>query len=102
MACLLDEHDVGSPPTSIDGIAPGTAARLIAELGDPARFDSAAVLSAYVGVIPALWQSGKRRPTCAEISTIGNARLRSKGKPALVAVYAVAKARKHFEPKLAA
>lgn len=74
---LLDEHEVGSPLTSIDGIGPGTAARIIAELGDPARFDSAAALAAYVGVVSALRQSGKRRPTRAAITTIGNARLRT-------------------------
>ncbi|NYZ18025.1 IS110 family transposase [Azospirillum sp. RWY-5-1] len=136
IARLLDEHEVGSLLTSIDGIGPGTAARLIAELGDPARFDSAAALAAYVGVVPALRQPGKRRPTWAGITPIGNARLRTalwmptltavrrnpwlkafydrlraKGKPPklaliaamrklLVAVYAVAKARKPFEPML--
>ena len=134
---LLDEHEVGSLLTSIDGIGPSTAARLIAELGDPARFDSPAALAAYVGVIPALRHSGKRRPTRAGITPIGNARLRTalwmptltavrrnpwlkafydrlraQGKPPklaliaamrklLVAVYAVAKARKPFVPKLA-
>lgn len=138
IARLLDDHEVGSLLTTIDGIGPGTAARLIAELGDPARFDSAAALAAYVGVVPALKQSGKRRPSRAGISPIGNARLRAalwmptltavrrnpwlkdfydrlraEGKPAklalvaamrklLVAVYAVAKARKPFVPKLAA
>lgn len=102
-----------------------------------ARFDSPAALAAYVGVIPALRHSGKRRPTRAGITPIGNARLRTalwmptltavrrnpwlkafydrlraQGKPPklalvaamrklLVAVYAVAKARKPFVPKLA-
>jgi transposase len=135
---LLDDHEVGSLLTSIDGIGAGTAARLIAELGDPARFDSAAALASYVGLVPAIKQSGKRRPGRAGITPIGNARLRAalwmptltavrrnpwlkafyerlraQGKPPklaltaaamrklLVAVYAVAKARKPFVPKLA-
>lgn len=134
---LLDEHEVGPLLTSIDGIGPGTAARLIAELGDPARFASAAALAAYVGLVPALKQSGKRRAARAGITPIGNARLRAalwmptltavrknpwlrafyerlraQGKPPklaltaamrklLVAVYAVAKARKPFRPRLA-
>lgn len=134
---LLDDHEVGSLLTSIDGIGAGTAARLIAELGDPARFASAAALASYVGLVPAIKQSGKRRPGRAGITPIGNARLRAalwmptltavrrnlwlkafyerlraQGKPPklaltaamrklLVAVYAVAKARKPFVPKLA-
>jgi transposase len=134
---LLDDHEVGSLLTSIDGIGPGTAARLIAELGDPARFDNAAALAAYVGLVPALKQSGKRRPGRAGITPTGNARLRTalwmptltavrrnpwlkafydrlraQGKPPklalvaamrklLVAVYAVAKARKPFLPNIA-
>lgn len=135
---LLDDHEVGSLLTSIDGIGTGTAARLIAELGDPARFDSAGALASYVGLVPALKQSGKRRPGRAGITPIGNARLRNalwmptltavrrnpwlkafydrlraQGKPPklalvaamrklLVAVYAVAKARKPFVPNLPA
>ncbi len=134
---LLDDHEVGSLLTSIDGIGPGTAARLIAELGDPARFDSAGALASYVGLVPALRHSGKRRPGRAGITPIGNARLRTalwmptltavrrnpwlkafydrlraQGKPPklaltaamrklLVAVYAVAKAKKPFVPNLA-
>lgn len=74
---MLDDHEVGPLLTSIDGIGPGTAARLIAELGDPARFANAAALAAYVGVTPALRQSGKRRPNRAPITPFGNARLRT-------------------------
>ncbi len=57
----LREHEVGRLLTTIDGIGPQTAACLIAELGDPAHFRNAAALAAYVGTIPALKQSGKRR-----------------------------------------
>lgn len=73
----LREHEVGRLLTTIDGIGPQTAACLIAELGDPAHFTSAAALAAYVGAIPGLKQSGKRRPTHAGLTPIGNARLRA-------------------------
>jgi transposase len=73
----LAEHAVGSLLTTIDGIGPGTAARLIAELGDPAEYRDAGALASYVGVIPALRQSGKRTPARAALTPIGNARLRS-------------------------
>jgi transposase len=73
----LGEHDVGSLLTSIDGIGPNTAARLIAELGDPADFRSASALAAYVGVIPGLKQSGKRQNRRAATTPLGNARLRA-------------------------
>ena len=73
----LDTHEVGSLLTTIDGIGPLTAARLVAELGDPTSFESPAALAAYVGVIPALRQSGKRTSQRAALTTIGHARLRS-------------------------
>jgi transposase len=73
----LREHEVGRLLTTIEGIGPHTAARVIAELGDPALFRSASALAAYVGAIPALKQSGKRTPTRAGMATIGNARLRA-------------------------
>lgn len=73
----LAEHEVGSLLTTIDGIGPQTAARLIATLGDPAEFRSAAALAAYVGVIPGLKQSGKKRGTRASMTPLGNAQLRA-------------------------
>jgi transposase len=82
----LGEHEVGSLLTTIDGIGPTTAARLVAELGDPAEFASAEAIAAYVGVIPALRQSGKRSPR-ATLTPLGNARLRAAlWMPTLVAV----------------
>lgn len=72
----LAEHEVGTLLTTIGGIGPTTAARIIAEVGDPADFLSPATLAAYVGVVPALKQSGKRQPRRAGCSPIGNARLR--------------------------
>ena len=73
----LDDHEVGKLLTTIDGVGPLTAACLIAELGDPARFHSAGAIASYVGVAPRLRQSGKKRffsgsPTIP----FGNARLR--------------------------
>src|SRR5712664_2668678 len=73
----LDDHEVGKLLTTIDGVGPLTAACLIAELGDPARFRSAGAIASYVGVAPRLRQSGKKRffsgsPTIP----LGNSRLR--------------------------
>lgn len=87
IARTLDDHEVGTLLTTIDGIGPQTAARLIAELGDPAQFHSAAALAAYVGVVPALRQSGKRLSTRAGLTPIGHAALRAKlWMPVLTAV----------------
>jgi transposase len=72
----LAHHEVGTLLTSIDGIGPQTAARLVAELGDPARFPSAKALAAYVGVVPGLKHSGKRAPMRAGLSPLGHAQLR--------------------------
>ena len=72
----LDTHEVGTLLTTIDGIGPHTAARIIAEVGDPASYRDAAALAAYVGVVPATNHSGKHRPLRAPLSNLGNARLR--------------------------
>lgn len=82
----LDDHEVGSLLTSIDGIGKLTAARLVAELGDPAKFASASALAAFVGVIPALRQSGKGRARTS-LTSIGHHQLRrALWMPTLVAV----------------
>lgn len=73
----LGDHEVGSLLTTIDGIGTQTAARLVAELGDPADFRDAAAIASYVGVVPGLKQSGKRAPSRAGLTPMGNARLRS-------------------------
>ena len=74
---LLDDHEVGRLLTTIDGIGPLSAARIIAEVGNPARFATPKALAAYVGVVPALKQSGKRQPGRARLTPIGHVRLRS-------------------------
>ena len=74
---LLDAHEVGKLLLSIEGIGPQTAARIIAAVGDPARFKSAAAFAAYVGVVPGLKQSGKNPGRRAACAPIGNARLRT-------------------------
>jgi transposase len=72
----LDDHEVGKLLTTIDGIGPLTAAVLVAELGDPARFRSASAIASYVGVVPRLRQSGKKRFSGSPTIPFGNARLR--------------------------
>jgi transposase len=72
----LDEHEVGKLLTTIDRVGPLTAACLIAELGDPARFRSAGAIASYVGVAPRLRQSGKKRFSGSPTIPFGNARLR--------------------------
>lgn len=73
----LAEHEVGTLLSSIDGIGPQTAARLIAELGDPSRFHDVKALAAYVGVVPATRQSGKSKGRRAGLTSYGNATLRA-------------------------
>ena len=73
---LLDTHEVGRLLLTIDGIGPQSGARVIAAVGDPARFHSAAAFAAYVGVVPGLKQSGKQVRTRAATGPFGNARLR--------------------------
>jgi transposase len=83
----LGDHEVGTLLTTIDGIGPTTAARLVAELGDIASFRSAGAIAAYVGAVPGLRQSGKRQASRAGLTPHGNARLRAKlWMPTLTAV----------------
>lgn len=69
-------HELATLLTTIEGIAPNSAARLIAELGDPAEWKSAAALAAHVGVVPQLKHSGKHAPLRAGIGPLGDRRLR--------------------------
>ena len=100
---LLDKHEVGKLLTTIDGIGPNTAARLIAELDDPARFKSSAALAAYVGVVPATSQSGKRERRHAPLAPTGNGRLRmALWMPTLSAVKHNPWLRQHYQRLVAA
>jgi transposase len=73
----LRQHQIGQLLTTIDGIGTNTAACVIAQAGNPANFRSASAFAAYVGAIPGLQQSGKRNPTRAALTPIGNAKLRA-------------------------
>lgn len=98
----LDDHEVGTLLTTLDGIGPTTAARLVAELGDIASFRSAAAIAAYVGAIPGLRQSGKRQASRAGLTPHGNARLRAKlWMPTLTAVRKNPWLRAYYEGLLA-
>lgn len=100
---LLGQHEVGKLLTTIDGIGPQTAARLITEVGDFSRFADAGKLAAYVGAIPSLKHSGKHRPSRAPISSLGNARLRaSLWMPLLTAVRRNAWLRAFYQRLIAA
>ena len=74
---LLRAHEVGTLLTTIPGIGPQTAARLVARVGDPAAFRSAGALAAFVGVVPGLRQSGKRQSQRAGLHPLGHGRLRA-------------------------
>jgi transposase len=73
----LGEHEVGTLLTSIDGIGPTTAARLVAVLGNPADFRNERALAAYIGAVPGLKLSGKATSMRASLTPIGHAALRS-------------------------
>jgi transposase len=74
---LLADHQVGRLLTTIEGIGPQTAAKVVAAVGDPGSFRSAAALAAYVGAIPGLRQSGKHTWDRAGLTRLGNAKLRA-------------------------
>ncbi|HXI30717.1 MAG TPA: IS110 family transposase [Vicinamibacterales bacterium] len=72
----VDGHELATLLTTIEGIGPNTAARLVAELGDPSDWRSAGALASHVGVVPQLRHSGKHAPVRSGISPLGNHRLR--------------------------
>ncbi len=73
----LDQHEIGKLLTTIDGIGPTTAAKLVAVLGDPSDFESERALASYLGLVPALRLSGKAQKTRAGLTNLGNVQLRS-------------------------
>lgn len=72
----LEGHHLGRLMVQFEGLGPLTVARVLAEVGNPAHFHSPKALVAYVGVCPALRQSGKRQGQAAGLSRVGSARLR--------------------------
>lgn len=94
---VLRSHEVGSLLTTITGIGPQTAARLVAEIGDFARFAGPEKLAAYVGAIPGIKHSGKRHSKGA-MTRVGNVNLRSAlWMPLLVAVRRNPWLRRYYE-----
>jgi transposase len=94
----LQAHEVGKLLTTIDGIGSRTAACLIGEVGDPARFRSAGALASYVGAVSRLRQSGKRSISATRAIPLGNARLRHRlWMPTLVAVRINPRLRSHYQ-----
>jgi transposase len=82
----IDKDELAQLLQTIDGIGTNTSARIIAEVGDPARFESASALAAYIGAVPHTKKSGKRTSDRAAMTRIGHARLRAKlWMPTLVA-----------------
>jgi transposase len=61
--------------TSLRGVGVVTAVTLVAELGDPGRFDSPRQLMAYAGVVPSEHSSGGREVR-GRITKTGNAHVR--------------------------
>lgn len=72
----LERHKLGQLLVQFDGLGPLTVAKLLAEVGNPADFHSPKALVAYVGLCPALQQSGKRQGQAAGLSRVGNGRVR--------------------------
>jgi len=72
----ITAHQVGSLLKTIDGLGTCAAARIVAAVGDPARFRDGAAFAAYVGAVPGTHESGLRRPGSASLCPLGNARLR--------------------------
>ncbi len=70
------KHPIATLLTTIEGIAPLSAARIIAAVGDPGRFRNGAALAAYAGAVPGTRLSGLRNPGHASLCPLGNARLR--------------------------
>ena len=83
----LDASDLGQLLTTIQGVSTLTAAAIIGEAGDPARFPDAATFASYIGVVPRVHQSGKRKFSRVGAVPLGNARLRrALWMPVLVAI----------------
>lgn len=78
LSATVQKHEIAKLLTTIGGIGVTTASRMVAELGDITRFESADALAAYVGVVPSTRHSGKSTPSSQSISRVGHADLRAK------------------------
>ena len=74
----VERSELAQHLVTINGLGIVAVARLLGEVGDPARFRNGAALAAYVGVSPRTNWSGKRRPTRSPLGHLGHANLRSK------------------------
>lgn len=72
----LGDHEVGTLLTTIDGIGPQTAARIIATL-DLTAFPNGGAVASFVGVVPGTKKSGKKQGDRAGLTAIGDAELRA-------------------------
>lgn len=87
IARRIDVLELGKLLQSIDGIGPTTAARMIAEFGDPANYRSAHALAAHIGLVPNVNHSGKSTPSRGGLTNLGDRKLRAKlWMPTLTAV----------------
>lgn len=75
---FLDDHEVGKLITTIPGLGPNSAARILAN-ADPTEFRNAKAFTAYLGITPFTRQSGTSMTSDrARITKIGNADVRRK------------------------
>jgi len=74
MVAVLDELQLSSYLTSIPGISAVTAAAILAETGDPTRFDSPRALVKHAGLCPRENTSG---------NAVGRSRISGRGRPRL-------------------
>lgn len=100
---LVETIELGSLLQTIDGLGPTTAARILAEFGDPSSYRSADAFAAHFGIVPATNHSGKSTPSRAGTTALGDARLRAKmWMPTLAAVKHNAWLKLFYERLLAA
>lgn len=80
LAAELEEaflaHPLGPVLVTLPWVGPGTGAKILAEVGDGARFASGAQLASYAGLAPATRQSGTSMRGEAR-SRLGNHRLKN-------------------------
>lgn len=100
---VIATSELGALLRTIDGIGPTTAARILAEFGDPSSYASASAFAAHFGLVPATNHSGKSSPNRAGATHLGDAKLRAKlWMPTLTAVLRNSWLRAFYERLLAA